>query len=178
MARFVHTGNFFVSTSPPIRDRLQAACAKSQHQRIPFLFSLHRDPSPFESSYLIRVEQDTKSQPESRKCYYSIFSNNQRFLCLIFDTKLHLASTLAQSENQNTIRTRYHPEKSTRHIIMARFLFFKIVAAIAVLSVIQAQDEGYYNGNDDYAEYQDYNNDYNQEDNLYYDYAEREQQKK
>ena len=60
---------------------------------------------------------------------------------------------------------------------MARFLFFKIVAAIAVLSVIKAQED-YYNDNDDYAEYQDYNNDYNPEDNLYYDYAEREQQKK
>lgn len=59
---------------------------------------------------------------------------------------------------------------------MARFLFFKIVAAIAVLSVIKAQEE-YYNDNDDFAEYQDYNNDYNPEDNLYYDYAEREQQK-
>lgn len=60
---------------------------------------------------------------------------------------------------------------------MARFLFFKIVAAIAVLSFIQAQEEAY-NDYGEYAEYQDYNGDYPQEDNLYYDYAEREQQKK
>jgi hypothetical protein len=49
------------------------------------------------------------------------------------------------------------------------------------LSLVLAQDDGNY-GNDygEYAEYQDndYNNDYNQEDNLYYDYAEREQNKK
>lgn len=56
---------------------------------------------------------------------------------------------------------------------MARFLFFKIVAAIAVLSFIQAQEEAY-NDYGEYAEYQDYNGDYPQEDNLYYDY---EQQK-
>jgi len=41
------------------------------------------------------------------------------------------------------------------------------------LSLVLAQDDGNY-GNDygEYAEYQDYNNDYNQEDNMYYDYEE------
>lgn len=62
---------------------------------------------------------------------------------------------------------------------MARFQFLvKVVAAIAVLSFIRAQDDAGYNDYGEYAEYQDYNDDYQQEDNLYYDYAEREEQKK
>lgn len=61
---------------------------------------------------------------------------------------------------------------------MARFHFLvKVVAAIAVLSLIQAQDEQGYNDYGEYADYQDYNNEYQQEDSLYYDYAERENQK-
>ena len=48
-----------------------------------------------------------------------------------------------------------------------------------VLSFVQAQDKGDYNNDyGEYADYQDYNNEYEQDDNLYYDYAEREQQKK
>jgi hypothetical protein len=59
---------------------------------------------------------------------------------------------------------------------MARFSFLKAVATVMTLSLVLAQDDGNY-GNDygEYAEYQDYNNDYNQEDNMYYDY---EQNKK
>ena len=61
---------------------------------------------------------------------------------------------------------------------MARFHFLvKVVATIAVLSLIRAQEEQGYNDYGEYADYQDYNNDYPQEDSLYYDYAEREQQK-
>ena len=48
-----------------------------------------------------------------------------------------------------------------------------------VLSFVHSQDDsGYNNDYGEYADYQDYNNDYQQEDNLYYDFAEREQQKK
>lgn len=57
---------------------------------------------------------------------------------------------------------------------MARIsLVFGIIAFVAL---VRAQD-GYYNNDDgDYADYQDYNNDYGQdEDGLYYDY---DQQKK
>ena len=62
---------------------------------------------------------------------------------------------------------------------MARFQLFKIVTTIVALSFfVRAQDDGNYNDYGEYAEYQDYNNDYQQEDSLYYDYAEREQQKK
>ena len=63
---------------------------------------------------------------------------------------------------------------------MARFHLFQIVATIVALSLfVRAQDDSnYHNDYGEYAEYQDYNNDYQQEDSLYYDYAEREQQKK
>ena len=61
-----------------------------------------------------------------------------------------------------------------------RFYFACVIASIAmVLSFVQAQDKGDYNNDyGEYADYQDYNNEYEQDDNLYYDYAEREQQKK
>ena len=60
---------------------------------------------------------------------------------------------------------------------MVRFNHFKILVAIVVaLAFVRAQDD--YNNYGEYAEYQDYNNDYQEEDNLYYKYAEREQQKK
>lgn len=58
---------------------------------------------------------------------------------------------------------------------MARFYFFEIIATIVALSFVRAQDD--YNNYGEYADYQDYNNEYQQEDSLYYDYAEREQQK-
>lgn len=61
---------------------------------------------------------------------------------------------------------------------MTRFYFFKVVATIVALSLVRAQEDANYNNDyGDYAEYQDYNNDYPQDDSLYYDYAEREQQK-
>ena len=66
---------------------------------------------------------------------------------------------------------------------MARFNYFKVfVTIIVALAFVRGQDD-YNNNYGDYAEYQDYNNDYQQndyqqEDSLYYDYAEREQQKK
>mmetsp|Transcript_17040 Transcript_17040/g.39321 ORF Transcript_17040/g.39321 Transcript_17040/m.39321 type:complete len:253 (-) Transcript_17040:999-1757(-) len=59
---------------------------------------------------------------------------------------------------------------------MTRFHHFKIIATIVVaLAFVRAQDD--YNNYGEYAEYQDFNNDYQQEDNMYYKYAEREQQK-
>ena len=62
---------------------------------------------------------------------------------------------------------------------MARFHLIKIIAAVVALSFVHSQDDsGYNNDYGEYADYQDYNNDYQQEDNLYYDFAEREQQKK
>eukprot|EP00534_Pseudo-nitzschia_fraudulenta_P003730 CAMPEP_0201133242 /NCGR_PEP_ID=MMETSP0850-20130426/48180_1 /ASSEMBLY_ACC=CAM_ASM_000622 /TAXON_ID=183588 /ORGANISM="Pseudo-nitzschia fraudulenta, Strain WWA7" /LENGTH=255 /DNA_ID=CAMNT_0047403817 /DNA_START=260 /DNA_END=1027 /DNA_ORIENTATION=+ len=61
---------------------------------------------------------------------------------------------------------------------MARFYLIKIIAAVVALSFVHSQDDsGYNNDYGEYADYQDYNNDYQQEDNLYYDFAEREQQK-
>jgi len=61
---------------------------------------------------------------------------------------------------------------------MTRFYFFKVLATIVALSLVRAQEDANYNNDyGDYAEYQDYNNDYPQDDSLYYDYAEREQQK-
>ena len=62
---------------------------------------------------------------------------------------------------------------------MTRFYFFKVVATIVALSLVRAQEDVNYNNDyGDYAEYKDYNNDYPEDDSLYYDYAEREQQKK
>ena len=65
---------------------------------------------------------------------------------------------------------------------MARFNLILFGAMIVALSLVRAQDEASYNDYGEYAEYQDYGNDYQQdyqqEDSLYYDYAEREQQKK
>ena len=65
---------------------------------------------------------------------------------------------------------------------MARFYLACVIATIVVLSFTNtnAQDNGDYNdGYGEYADYQDYGNDeYAQEDNLYYDYADREEQKK
>lgn len=62
---------------------------------------------------------------------------------------------------------------------MARFYLACAIATIVALSFVQAQDQGGYNDDyGEYAEYQDYNNnDYEQEDDLYYDYAERDQRK-
>mmetsp|Transcript_4738 Transcript_4738/g.13675 ORF Transcript_4738/g.13675 Transcript_4738/m.13675 type:complete len:253 (-) Transcript_4738:650-1408(-) len=62
---------------------------------------------------------------------------------------------------------------------MARLYVVFAVATIVALSFVQAQDQGGYNDDyGEYAEYQDYNNnDYAQEDSLYYDYAERDQLK-
>lgn len=61
---------------------------------------------------------------------------------------------------------------------MTRFYFFKVVATIVALSLVRAQEDVNYNNDyGDYAEYKDYNNDYPEDDSLYYDYAEREQQK-
>jgi len=60
---------------------------------------------------------------------------------------------------------------------MARFNYFKVFITIIVAPAFAQGQDDYNNNYGEYAEYQDYNNDYQQEDNLYYDYAEREQQK-
>lgn len=62
---------------------------------------------------------------------------------------------------------------------MARFCLAVAIAAMVALSFVQAQDQGGYNDDyGDYADYQDYNNnDYGQEDSLYYDYAEHDERK-
>ena len=55
-------------------------------------------------------------------------------------------------------------------------VFSLVVSSYVMLSSLAAAQGGY----DDYAdyqEYQDYNGDYGQQDNLYHDYAERQQSK-
>ena len=71
-----------------------------------------------------------------------------------------------------------YPAQKFEQNIMARFNYFKVFITIIVAPAFAQGQDDYTNNYGEYAEYQDYNNDYQQEDNLYYDYAEREQQKK
>lgn len=61
---------------------------------------------------------------------------------------------------------------------MTRFYLFQVVALISVFAFVVAQDDVDYNNDyGQYAEYNDFNNDYQEEDALYYDYSLREEQK-